>query len=196
MGKLAGHCEKAGIAYAVLGGAACVALGSTRATEDVDLVLRSNKGEDIDKALQTLAKTDAGFKIGHGSFGEPTFTLDGTEIEAFDPKSWPNRPQYTEFLTPNGHVVQNVGGGAHVSVVAPPLLLREKLVTHEERKGAKSVSDSFDIGFLLGYCQSHKLKLDIKDSSNTSKSARAGLERYLEGKGANKAAAAAVVITK
>ena len=95
----------------------------------------------------------------------------------------------------NGHVVQNLGAGVRVSVVALPLLLREKLVTHGERKGATSESDSYDIGFLLGYCKSHHLTLDIKDDSDTSKSARAGLQRYLEGKDANKAAAAAVVIT-
>jgi hypothetical protein len=66
--------------YAVLGGAAWVVLGSTRATEDVDLVLHSNKGEDIDKALQTLAKTDPGFKFGHGSLGVGTGSYENQSL--------------------------------------------------------------------------------------------------------------------
>jgi len=125
-----------------------------------------------------LSRLTLASKSGRDNSGNKPLTFDGIDIEAFDPQSWPQRPQYMEFLAKDGFVLCDVGDGANVKIVSPPLLLREKLITHHDRQGSKAVTDRFDIDFLLEYCKSRQLVLDIRGDDETSKSARKGLEKF------------------
>ncbi|KAL5519487.1 hypothetical protein ACEPAH_1170 [Sanghuangporus vaninii] len=163
-------CTAARIDYVVLGGAACIALGSYRATEDVDIVVNT-EGQDIQSKIQALqASAGQRFTISTDRFGAPLYKLDGVEVEIFDPSQWPLRPQYGEFLKEQGRVF--VGG---CYVVSPPLLLREKLATVAERRSAKTQSDKIDIEFLLLYCKEHGHTLDLRGSDPICIDARKGL---------------------
>ncbi|KAL5494722.1 hypothetical protein ACEPAI_183 [Sanghuangporus weigelae] len=163
-------CTAARVDYVVLGGAACIALGSERATQDVDIVVKT-EGQDIQSKIQALqASAGQCFTTSTDRFGVPLYKLNGVEVEIFDPSQWPLRPQYGEFLKDQGRVF--VGG---CYVVSPPLLLREKLATIADRRGAKFESDKIDIDFLLFYCKEHGLTLDLRGSDPICIDARKGL---------------------
>jgi hypothetical protein len=84
--------------------------------------------------------------------------------------------------------------GAFITIVAPPLLLREKLVTYGERKHSKkTVTDADDITFLLGYCAQHGITVDLRGGSDLDIIAKEGLAAYVadDSPGAKEAAQAA-----
>ncbi|EJD04955.1 uncharacterized protein FOMMEDRAFT_81035 [Fomitiporia mediterranea MF3/22] len=172
-------CRVAGIRYAILGGAACMALGSTRATQDVDIVVATGpeSGQDIDSKIRTLVGLSGGrFSAHTDQYGIPHFRLDGIEVEIFDPTVWPHRPQYRQFLSNNGSIYIGDKDEGYV-VVAPPLLLREKLITFGERKNRPS-SDLQDIQFLMWYCSGFGYTIDLRGNDTISASARAGLLEF------------------
>lgn len=162
-----------------------MALGNGRATQDVDMVIECGTTEgvdDIDAKVQALIDIDPSrFTMNLDTHGEPIIKFDGLAVDLFDPKSWPSRPQYHEFLSQGGSEPQNIarrGDGANniIYVVSPPLLLREKLTTFANRQGSKQMSDNDDIMFLLDYCHWRKLTLDLTLDNKTNLDARRGLE--------------------
>ena len=121
--------------YALIGGAACVLLGGTRITRDIDFVVPRGTNTSYRRAL--------------GSSGTFTvnprthFTTYGTTRIEVDIVSPPG--MYKGGFDANTPTL-NVGG---VRVLHPLLLLDAKCAAYWERSDAKRATDAMDIIFLL-----------------------------------------------
>ncbi|KAG6916220.1 hypothetical protein DXG01_007803 [Tephrocybe rancida] len=150
VGDLGTACDSLKISYVLLGGTACAALGSPRTTQDIDMVAHSASapGTEVDlleKALggRLVMKVD--------QYGCPEVTMDGIEVDIFDPQVWPQRPQYMTFIgAPYEVVTPQTKQKVHVP--HPKLLLKEKEQSYEDRKNSsKGPNDKADVAFLTGY---------------------------------------------
>ncbi|TEB26803.1 hypothetical protein FA13DRAFT_1712974 [Coprinellus micaceus] len=142
---------KLGIQYAVLGGAASAALGSTRATTDIDLVMVP-KGKTMAYELSNMLLKTPGFgQVMEHGMPLPAVKLGSTlvPIEIFDAPSWPQRPQYQLVGKETRQV--KLKDGTTVSIFNAAWQLREKIATAHQRGRPgtpKAASDMQDIRFL------------------------------------------------
>jgi hypothetical protein len=148
---LAPALQKLGIQYAVLGGAASAALGSTRATTDIDLVMVP-KGKTMAYELSNMLLKTPGFgQVMEHGMPLPAVKLGSTlvPIEIFDAPSWPQRPQYQLVGKETRQV--KLKDGTTVSIFNAAWQLREKIATAHQRGRPgtpKAASDMQDIRFL------------------------------------------------
>jgi len=118
-----------------------MALGSSRVTNDVDMIIEcgNNDGvDDIFTKMKQLANQSEHFTL-DDSKGYLEIKYKTIEIDCFDPAIRPMRPQYGQFLN-EGSCVYIEG----VNFVAPELLLREKLMVYAERRGPKGLYSNID----------------------------------------------------
>nr|POE99493.1 hypothetical protein CFP56_52883 [Quercus suber] len=150
------------IKYAIVGGAACLVLGSTRSTEDVDFVVL--KGE-ISNARKLL------------SADKDSFTVDSRTLHTYH-KSSP--PVQIEILAPPGTFREKFDqdtptltveiGSSSVIILHPTLILNAKCRSVLGRASdAKKRSDASDIKFLLRYLVRTGIIPSSQDLSNASK---------------------------
>jgi len=109
--------------------------------------------------------------------------FNGSEVEIFDIPSWRDRPQYATFVEEGGFTpIDTDIAGVAIKVVSPSLHLREKLITHQDRRNPdKRLTDRNDITFMLDVCQEKGITLDLRDDTEINRSAKKGLDVYLEG---------------
>lgn len=136
VGSALAHCEK----YALVGGSACVVLGSTRTTQDIDfVVLRGGTSN-----ARQLLRASPHFKVEPRTNHTVYKAERPVEVEILAPPALFQEPfdQSTEVVTIRG-----------TKVLKPALLLNAKCgsiigrPTEEKRR-----TDSMDIGFLLKFC--------------------------------------------
>ncbi|KAL4943567.1 hypothetical protein BDV06DRAFT_210966 [Aspergillus oleicola] len=130
--------------YAIVGGGACMMLGNTRTTEDVDFVVP--RGETAAACQSLRASSD--FEI-EPRTNHTKFKADGSsvEIQILAPPTLfrESFDETTEVIT-----IKNV------KVSKSELLLIAKCRSMVERPGAeKRATDQADILFLLRYCVEH-----------------------------------------
>ncbi|CCX05080.1 Similar to hypothetical protein ASPNIDRAFT_45694 [Aspergillus niger ATCC 1015]; acc. no. EHA21063 [Pyronema omphalodes CBS 100304] len=151
----------AGMTYAVVGGAACNLLGSTRATEDVDFVVPRGATAE---ARSLLRKT-------------PGFTVEPRTNHTYYQSSTSPIPVQIEILTPpmlfkeefdSTTPVISVSG---VNVLKPTFLLNAKCRSVLSRgTEEKKRTDTHDILFLLRYIATAKdMRVTIEEVPNISK---------------------------
>lgn len=169
---LAQKLDRLQIDYAIMGGAAVYLLvrDSTRKTEDVDLVIHVDDRQITADRLTTELLTSFPSDFGPISqFGHiiPAYRLrlpGGEEklvqLEVFDSQSWPQRPQYNlrtasrRTLTINGYPVK---------IFSPEWILREKVLSQHQRKGAKAASDVRDVESLIPLAVPGTSELDFSE---------------------------------
>ncbi|CAG8908915.1 unnamed protein product [Penicillium egyptiacum] len=146
--------------YAVMGGAAvCIMAPSPlRATEDVDLVIhvdhRSITAELLTRKLLTSFPSDFGpvSQFGHVIPGYKLRLPGGgerlVELEVFDQVAWPHRPQYDLETATRATKTIN---GYPVKLFSTEWTIREKILSHYQRHGAKQAVDIQDVISLLPY---------------------------------------------
>jgi len=113
--------DRLGIPYAIMGGSACMLLGSHRTTTDIDLCIAVTTSMGDASRVSAALMSQPSFTgidadgIGYITPAVTGFTRDPIPIEIFDPEAWPNRPQYI-FTATNRLRLQS---GA--TVFSPPL---------------------------------------------------------------------------
>ncbi|KAL4795441.1 hypothetical protein BDV19DRAFT_363258 [Aspergillus venezuelensis] len=130
--------------YAIVGGGACMMLGNTRTTEDVDFVVPRGQSAAARQLLQFSPNfeveprtTHTRFKTGYSSVEIQILAPPTLFRESFD--------DTTEVIT--------IGD---TKVLKPALRLNAKCRSMVERSGAdKRATDQADILFLLGYRSQH-----------------------------------------
>lgn len=145
--------------YAIVGGAACLLLGSVRQTEDVDLVVPKNTVVEYRKLFRTPDATRLGFKTGTQ---QPRHTFHGQENVLIELLSPPGMFK-THFDANTPTVLVN-----GIRVLHPLFLLDAKCGALISRSEQKRFTDAQDIIFLLGYCVAHGLKITTRDVPNAS----------------------------
>jgi len=149
---LGAACEKLGISYVLLGGTACAALGSPRTTKDIDMIAYKSGGGEV-KALLEELKGRLVEKV--DKYGCPEHTMDGIEVDIFDPENWPERPQYKTFLS-QPYTAKLPLTGSSIKIPQPTALLAEKKQSSQDRAGnQKGDNDKADVEFLTGYINKH-----------------------------------------
>lgn len=157
------HLEHCGTHFSISGGAAASLLRfryqlASRATDDIDLVVQPKGDIDAESVSKWLYNTYPEVFGTREVYGVPIpvikFTRDDgskidIEIEIFDVRAWPNRPQY-DLTSPNNERITVPVDGVTVPIFGPRWILREKIVTAYERQGSrKEVTDLIDITQLL-----------------------------------------------
>ncbi|PLN83574.1 hypothetical protein BDW42DRAFT_164703 [Aspergillus taichungensis] len=136
VGEALASCEK----YAIVGGGACALLGSTRATQDIDLVVPRGKTANA----RQLLRASSDFEVERGTNHTAYKAERLVEIEILAPPALFKEPfdQETEVITVHG-----------TKVLKPALLLNAKCgaVTGRATEEKKR-TDLFDIVFLLNFC--------------------------------------------
>jgi len=160
------------VPYALMGGSACSALGSVRATNDIDLCITPVKidGKEYDSYdLQNyLIKNYPDKIVGVDEEGVgvliPQIKYQGAKltVDIFDSHTWRDRPQYDLSKS-----TRTKADG--ISIFSPSWLLREKIATLADRNmnPPKKISDRFDITFLMDRVpkdQYHKAELNLATS--------------------------------
>lgn len=128
--------------YALVGGSACVVLGSDRATEDVDFVVIQGQTPDARQLLRGSSDFTIQPRTNH-----TTFTQDNVDIEILAPPVLFKETfdQTTEVIT-----IDNM------KVLKPALILNAKCRSILGRANlVKRGTDSGDIIFLLELCAQH-----------------------------------------
>jgi len=143
--------QKLGIQYAVLGGAAAAALGSTRATTDIDLVMVPKGNVYAYELSETLKKLPGWTTVKEHGQDTPAVVLGQTTVpvEIFDAPTWVSRPQYG--LVGKESTTVKLADGTPVSVFNAQWQLREKIATAHQRGKvgtAKASTDIADVRFL------------------------------------------------
>lgn len=134
------------VKYAVVGGAACLLLGSNRATTDVDFVVP--KGKIRDARLLLKAHTEH-FAVEPRTNHTVYLSTPPVEIQIIAPPALFKEPfdESTETVEVRG-----------AQVLKPTLILNAKCRSILGRAGeAKKTSDAQDIKFLLHWCTEHVL---------------------------------------
>lgn len=127
--------------YAVVGGAACSLLGSTRETEDVDFVVPQGGTKD---ARRMLKNQPTYFDVDNRTLHTYYKSDPMVEIEILAPPSL-----FKENFDSNTSVVLING----VKVLKPSLILNAKCNSINGRASEdKKKTDSVDIKFCLGWC--------------------------------------------
>lgn len=160
---LARHLEHCGTHFSISGGAAASLLRfkyqvSSRATDDIDLVVQPKGNIDAESVSKWLCDTYPEVFGTKEIYGVPIpvikFTRDDgsridIEIEMFDVRAWPTRPQY-DLSSPDNECITVPVDGIMVPIFGPRWILREKIVTAYERQGSrKEATDLVDISQLL-----------------------------------------------
>ncbi|KAE8325594.1 hypothetical protein BDV39DRAFT_194210 [Aspergillus sergii] len=136
VGYALARCEK----YALVGGSACVVLGSTRATQDVDLVVLRGGILNARQLLRAPSYFEVEPRTNHTTYKAER----PVPIEILTPPLLFREPfdQSTEVIT--------VGS---VKVMKPALLLNAKCGSITSRTTEdKRITNSLDISFLLKFC--------------------------------------------
>jgi hypothetical protein len=132
------------VKYAVVGGAACLLLGSNRATTDVDFVVP--KGRIRDARFLLKARTEL-FVVEPRTKHTVYLSKPPIEIQIIAPPALFREPfdESTETVEVNG-----------VQILKPTLILNAKCRSILGRAGEdKKTSDAQDIKFLLHWCAEH-----------------------------------------
>ncbi len=145
--------------YAVVGGAACMLLGSMRLTEDVDLVVPKGTVGEYRKLFKTAEAEERGFRTGTE---QPRHTFHGPESVL------------VEFLSTAGmfkgrfdeDTATVVVDG--VRILHPLSLLDAKCESVFSRGEHKKHTDAEDIRFLLEHCAGNGLKITARDVPHAS----------------------------
>ena len=164
--KILTHCfQQNGITFGIIGGAGCSLIfyqrvGQYRGTQDIDVVIQADPARQIDaerfsEMLYTKYPQYFAKKAFNG-WSTPAVRVAGdggqeklVEVEIFDFKSWPDRPQYDLSKPENDRVTLNVGQ-SRVEVLSPRWLLREKILSQYQRQAtAKANTDKTDVAVLL-----------------------------------------------
>ena len=133
--------------YALVGGAACVMLGSNRQTADIDFVVPQGKTPDSRTKLR--AKPNE-FSIAPGTLHTSYKSTPPVEVEILAPPAL-----FKEAFDANTPTI-NVDG---IKVLHPVLLLNAKCGSLPLRSSdAKKYTDRQDIIFLLGYLRKNGIK--------------------------------------
>ncbi|KAK3291468.1 uncharacterized protein B0H64DRAFT_246302 [Chaetomium fimeti] len=146
--KAVAHALKDGsVKYAIVGGAACLLLGSDRATSDVDFVVP--KGSIRDARLLLKAQSDH-FSV-EARTNHTVYLSDPTiEIQIISPPAL-----FKEPFDESTETIEILGG---IHVLKPTLILNAKCRSILGRAGEdKKMSDSQDIKFLLHWCAENGL---------------------------------------
>ena len=84
------------IRYIVWGGGACYALGGSRSTINLDVIIRTSSQDDIQNKINSLVSA------GDGKFtwdeGTQSLTYKGLLIDAFPTDVWVDSPRYLDFF--------------------------------------------------------------------------------------------------
>lgn len=138
-------CEK----YAVVGGAACALLGSTRTTQDIDVVVPRGATVSTRQLLRSSHDFLVEARTNHTWYRAQTTTPVQIEILAPPVLFQENFDQQTEVVT--------IG---NVNVLKPALLLNVKCGSILSRSSdSKRRTDSEDIKFILSYCAQNRTYL-------------------------------------
>ncbi|KAG6823355.1 hypothetical protein H0H93_003804 [Arthromyces matolae] len=123
-----------------------------RVTKDIDLVV-----EDAFTVIPLLVKELPGrFKSDEYC---TEVTMDGIEVDMFDPHSWPERKAMYESYLQNPFVVAAPLTKANVVILNPTVLLEDKKRSAADRKHtAKGPNDAADVVTLQAFIQHHKLQ--------------------------------------
>lgn len=172
---LAQKLDSLNVDYAIMGGAATCLLSSdpSRRTEDVDLVIHvDHRMITADRlTTQLLISFPSDFE-GVSQFGHiiPAYKLRRgsggaaqlVELEVFDFKNWPQRPQYN--IQAATRKTLNINGRG-VKVFAPEWILREKILSQYQRQGgAKEATDIRDIISMVPLAVPGRPELDFNQS--------------------------------
>lgn len=181
--KLAHALDNVKVPYAIMGGAACFILGSTRVTDDIDLCVDvSGTGMTVEQ-VNTHLKGLSGFTqvdVDNIGYFIPAVLIPNgppVPLELFDPLAWPQRPQYAEVRA--NRVARRLPDGTNAYVFSPAWLLREKIETVQERPGKLEV-DLQDIQFLcsiIPVSEYRKGLLDLRQQPRYANHLRAFLKR-------------------
>jgi len=129
--------------YAIIGGAACNLLGSTRATGDVDVVVPRGKTPEARSLLQ--AETEL-FHVEKRTRRTWFRSSPPVEIDILAPPG-----MFKEKFDPTTPTTTIDG----TKILKPALLLNAKCKSILQRGGEKQYSDAMDILFLLTWCIEH-----------------------------------------
>lgn len=139
----------AGPKYALVGGGACVVLGATRTTQDVDFVVLRGQTPAARQLLRASPHFNVEPRTNHTIF--KTEGSNGVEIEILAPPALfkENFDQNTEVIT--------VG---NMKILKPALILNAKCRSILGRSSEfKKNTDAGDIIFLLGFCARNPMYL-------------------------------------
>ncbi|EHA21063.1 hypothetical protein ASPNIDRAFT_45694 [Aspergillus niger ATCC 1015] len=126
--------------YTLVGGSACVVLGSTRATQDIDLVVPQGDTSDARQLLRASPDFEVEARTNHTTYK----ARSPVQVEILTPPLLFKEPfdENTEVITIEG-----------VKVLKPALLLNAKCGSITGRSTEdKRRTDSLDINFLLNFC--------------------------------------------
>ncbi|GJJ10278.1 hypothetical protein Clacol_004504 [Clathrus columnatus] len=172
---LAGELEKLDITYGIIGGAACVALGSVRSTVDIDLIVGGVANNEMPaRRLNEHLGTLPGFTMidaDNTGYYTPAIVVSEDYIfplAIFEPGAWPRRPQYQQVVS-EVRLVVILPDGTTVKVFSPAWVLREKIRTVYDRaeNKRKQETDLYDIIFLCDLIRLEEYQvgaLDIRDA--------------------------------
>ncbi|OJJ70433.1 hypothetical protein ASPBRDRAFT_197139 [Aspergillus brasiliensis CBS 101740] len=126
--------------YALVGGSACVVLGSTRATQDIDFVVPCGETSRARQLLRASSDFEVDARTNHTTYK----TRSPVQIEILTPLLL-----FKELFDESTEVISVEG----IKVLKPALLLNAKCGSVTGRSTEdKRKSDSFDIIFLLNFC--------------------------------------------
>lgn len=147
--------EELNVTYAILGGAACLILGSQRITNDIDLVIGpTDTVQSADELAKTLCNRSEFVAVSVHGVDIPALKFDGQgsniPIEIFDSELWKAQaPHFTRVAEDRvGHTLRS---GTTTYTFPPAWLLREKICTIQRRGhpgSLKFYTDLADIHFL------------------------------------------------
>jgi hypothetical protein len=145
------------VRYAIVGGAACLLLGSDRATSDVDFVVP--KGRIRDARLLLKAQSDH-FSVQARTNHTVYLSNPTIEIQIISPPAL--------FKEPSDEATETFEVLDGIHVLKPALILNAKCRSILGRAGEdKKMSDSQDIKFLLSWCAENGMdsKADVPNAT-------------------------------
>ena len=157
------HLEHCGTDFSINGGTAVSLLRFkyqvvARVTDDIDLVIQPKEEIDAESVSKWMCDTYPevfgekkiyGFTIPVVKFTRNNGSKIEIELELFDVRAWPQRPQYDLTSPENERITVSVDG-VDIPIFGPRWLLREKIVTAYDRRGSqKEITDLADITQLL-----------------------------------------------
>lgn len=144
--------------YALVGGAACSLLGSTRATEDVDFVVPKDGTKNARKLLR---QQNTYFNVDKKTLHTWYKSIPPVEVEIVTPPAL-----FKETFDASTPII-TVGG---VKVLKPALILNAKCRSILERANdRKKRNDAVDIQFLLRWCAQNGASPTSEEVPNASK---------------------------
>jgi hypothetical protein len=149
--------QDGGVKYAIVGGAACLLLGSNRVTTDVDFVVP--KGRIKDARLLLKAQADH-FAVESRTNHTVYLSNPPIEIQIIAPPAL-----FKEPFDEDTETVEILDG---VQVLKPALILNAKCRSILGRAGDdKKMSDAQDIRFLLNWCAENDMatKADVLNAT-------------------------------